>query len=225
VSPASGSADTGAADSALVTALASGDSAQILPLLQDARLLVAVIAIPGKDHASEGEMALAMLESARGERALPAFTSLLSLTIWNAEARPVPRSAGEVIAYALAESLEAVIIDPGAAHSWTLWRDVFASDVPAACDEPADPVVNGYAPPSWRPRRKARQAASPHEVFAVDAPAGSPAIAVICPDGTLDTDWAQRLLAACPEDTGVIALPSAARERLARIGKPLSRQA
>jgi hypothetical protein len=218
VNPAAGSdVDTGAADPALVAALASGDSARILPLLQDARLLVAVIAIPGEDHASEGEMALAMLESARGERALPAFTSLLSLTSWNAEARPVPRSAGEVIAYALAESVEAVIIDPGSAHSWTLWRDAFSSD------EPADPAVTGYSPPSWRPRRKARQAAAPYEVFAVDAPVGSPAIAVICPDGTLDTGWAQRLLAVCPEGTGVIALPSDAREELARIGKPLSR--
>lgn len=211
--------DLGAGDPALVEALESGDPAIILPLLQSARLLVAVIAIPGEDHASEGEMALAMLESGRGERALPAFTSLAALSRWNAQGRPVPRSAAEVIAYALAESLEAVIIDPGAAHSWTLWREFFA---PVEPTRPAEPEA-GFASPSWRPSRKARQAAAPHEVFAVDAPAGSPAIAVICPDGTLDTEWAQRLLAACPAGTGVIAVAPVTRAQLAVIGRPLSR--
>jgi hypothetical protein len=209
--------DLGAADPALVAALESGDPARILPLLEGARLLVAVIAIPGEDHASEGEMALAMLESGRGERALPAFTSLSALSSWNAQSRPVPRSAAEVIAYALAESLEAVIIDPGAAHSWTLWRETFAPDDPHAGLQAA------FARPSWRPSRKARHAAAPHEVFAVDAPVGSPAIAVICPDGTLDTVWAERLLAACPAGTGVIPLPPDARAKLAGVGKPLSR--
>ena len=202
--------DTGAGDPLLVAALESGDAARILPLLQNARLLVAVIAIPGEEHASEGEMALAMLESARGERALPAFTSLEALTGWNAQGRPVPRAAAEVVAYALAESLEAVIIDPGTAHSWTLWREAFTPEA-------------GYVAPSWRPGRKARHAAPPYEVYAVDAPAGSPAVAVICPEGTLDTAWAEQLVAACPAGTGIIAMPPDARGRLAQIGKLLSR--
>jgi SseB protein N-terminal domain len=213
--------DVGAADPALVAALASADPARILPLLETARLLVAVVALAGDEHASEGEMALAMLESAGGERALPAFTSLAALTSWNAQARPVPRSAGEVIAYALAEALEAVIIDPGATHSWTLWREAFTPTEPEP--EPEPEVEVGYVAPSWKPGRRARRAAAPHEVFAVDAPAGSPAIAVICPDGTLDTTWAQRLLAACPAGTGVIALPTDVREQAQRIGTPISR--
>jgi hypothetical protein len=209
--------DVGAADPALVAALASGDPARILPLLETARLLVAVIALPGDEHASEGEMALAMLESAAGERALPAFTSLGALSSWNAQARPVPRSAGEVIAYALAETLEAVIIDPGAAHSWTLWREAFT---PTEIDP--RPEV-GFVAPSWKPSRRARRAAAAHEVFAVDAPAGSPAIAVICPDAILDTGWAERLLAACPAGTAVMVLPVEARRRLAGVGRALSR--
>jgi hypothetical protein len=229
--------DTGAADPALVAALGSRDPVRILPLLEGARLLVAVIAIPGEDHASEGEMALAMLESASGERALPAFTSLDALTRWNAAGRPVPRAAAEVVAYALAESLEAVVIDPGAPHSWTLWRDAFAPDSPDSPDSPDNPdnpedpdspdnpedPETGYVMPSWRPSRKARQAASPYEVYAVDAPAGSPAIAVFCPEGTLDTAWAERLLARCPIGTAVMALPVDARERLVLIGKPMAR--
>ena len=207
--------DIGAADPALVAALGSGDATRILPLLEGARLLVAVIAIPGEEQASEGEMALALLESAGGERALPAFTSVEALSRWNAAGRPVPRAAAEVVAYALAESLSAVVIDPGAPHSWTLWRAAFVPD------EPQSPEA-GYVAPSWRPSRKARHAASPYEVYAVDAPAGSPAIAVICPDGTLDTVWAQCLMAHCPTGTGVMALPVEARAHLILVGKPMS---
>jgi hypothetical protein len=215
-------ADTGQADPALVAALESGDPARILPLLKDARLLVAVIAIPGEDHASEGEMALALLESAGGEQALPVFTSLAAMSSWSDEARPVPRPAAEIVAYALAESLQAVVIDPGAAHSWTLWRDAFAESEPDPEPDP-DPAENAYAPPSWQPSRKARKAAAPYEVFAVDAPAGTPAIAVICPDGTLDAGWARRLLAVCPSGTGVIALPPEAREAVSRVGERLAK--
>jgi hypothetical protein len=113
--------DLGDADPAVVAALASGDPARILTALDSARLLVGVVAMPGEEHASEGEMALALLESAGGERALPAFTGLEAMKAWNAEARPVPRPAREVIAYAHAESLAAVVIDPGAPHSQILW--------------------------------------------------------------------------------------------------------
>ena len=113
--------DRGDADPAVVEALASGDPVRILEALDGARLLVGVLAMPGEEHASEGEMALALLESADGEQALPAFTGLEAMREWNADARPVPRPAREVIAYAHAESLAAVVIDPGAAHSQILW--------------------------------------------------------------------------------------------------------
>jgi hypothetical protein len=113
--------DRGDADPALIEALASGDPARLLPALEDARLLVGVIAMPGDESASEGEMVLALLESADGERALPAFTGLEAMRAWNPDARPVPRPAREVIAYAHAESLAAVVIDPGASHSQILW--------------------------------------------------------------------------------------------------------
>lgn len=113
--------DQGEADPGVVAALASGDPARILTALDSARLLVGVVAMPGEEHASEGEMALALVESAGGERALPAFTGLEAMKAWNAEARPVPRPAREVIAYAHAESLAAVVIDPGAPHSQILW--------------------------------------------------------------------------------------------------------
>ena len=137
--------DSGEADPAVVAALASGDPVRILEALDSARLLVGVVAMPGEEHASEGEMALALLESADGEQALPAFTGLEAMREWNAGARPVPRPAREVIAYAHAESLAAVVIDPGAPHSQILW-----------CEQPAEQstVVEEVAPPQaqrwWR---------------------------------------------------------------------------
>jgi hypothetical protein len=209
-------ADVGAADPALLAALEAGDPAKIAQAFPSARLLVAVIALPGQEHASEGEMALALLESADGHQALPAFTGLAALNAWRPDARPVPRPANEVIAYAVAESLAAVVLDPGARHACTLWPDDLATLVGPKTAE------TGYASPTWRPGRRARRAAASHEVYAVDTPDGAPAVAIVCPDGTLDADWAQRLLAACPSGTQLIALPPAARLAAARTGIQLS---
>ncbi|HEX4018319.1 MAG TPA: SseB family protein [Frankiaceae bacterium] len=143
--------DVGAADPAVLAALASGDPSQILEALNDARLLVAVLALPGAEHASEGEMALALLESGDGAQALPAFTGLDALRAWNPDARPVPRPAREVIGYAHAESLAAVVIDPGASHSQILWceRPEAPIDAPAA---DVQPVVTPQKQRWWRRR-------------------------------------------------------------------------
>lgn len=207
-------ADVGAADPALLAALQLGDPTAIAAGLTSARLLVAVIAMPGAEHASEGEMALALLESADGRQALPAFTSIDTLASWSAQARPVPRPGSEVIAYALEQQLAAVVIDPGTPHAWTLLADELVPPSPPA-----------FGPPAWKPSRKARRRAAPHEVYAVSAVAGEdrgPLIAVICPDGTLDADWAQRLLERCPEGTGVLALPPSGREAARQVGVRLA---
>ena len=197
--------DVGAPDPVLLAALEAGDEQLIRSLLPTARLLVAVVALPGTEHASEGEMALALLEASDGNQALPAFTGLAALTGWRGEARPVPRPAAEVLAYAEAESLAAVVLDPGTAHAFTLWRSDFETPAQA------------YRSPTWRVSRKARKSAAPYEVYALDL-AGEPVIAVVCPGGTLDTGWAQRLLAHCPEGTAVLPVTPDAQESVAAIG-------
>ena len=124
----------------------------------------------------------------------------------------MPRPAAEVIAYALP-------------RRWRPWSSIPAPALrhPVAADfapskrsrrQPA-----GYVAPTWAVPRKARRAARPHEVYAVDAPAGEPALAVICPDGTLDTGWAERLLAFCPPDTGIMALPVGGRRLVREVGR------
>jgi hypothetical protein len=167
-----------------------------------------VIALPGVEHASEGEMALALLESGDGSQALPAFTSLAALTAWRSDARPVPRPAQEVIGYARAEALAAVVLDPGAPHTWTLWRSDF--DAPSAAPS--------YLPPTWRPSRKARRMAAGQEVYALDSGRAEPVIGVVCPDGTLDSDWARSLLARCPAGTALMALTPDSRPTVSQVG-------
>lgn len=198
--------DVGASDPALLAALESADEQLIRSVLATARLLVAVVALPGDEHASEGEMALALLEAPDGNQALPAFTGLAALTAWRTDARPVPRPAAQVLAYAEAESLAAVILDPGTVHSFTLWRSDFQSPAPA------------YRAPTWRASRKARRAAADQVVFALELASGEPVIAVVCPAGTLDTDWAQRLLAHCPAGTSVLPLTPEGQDSVAAIG-------
>jgi hypothetical protein len=204
--------DVGAADPALLAALREGDPAAILDGLASARLLVAVIALPGAEQASEGEMALALLESADGRQALPAFTGIDTLAAWSAQARPVPRPGREVIAYAVEQSLAGIVVDPGAPHAWTLLTEEMASQ----------PPVPAFGPPDWKPSRRARRAAAPHEVYAVAGEHLAPLIAVICPDGTLDADWAQHLLEQCPAGTGVLALPASGREAARQVGVRLA---
>ncbi len=198
-------------DAALVAALASRDPARISGAFAEARLLVAVVALPGAEHASEGEMALALLESADGAQALPVFTGLDALTAWRADARPVPRPASEVLAYATAEQLP-IVLDPGSPHAWTMQLEAPA---------PPEPVLEqpAYATPSWKPGRRLRKAArsAVHRAYAIDAPAG-PALAVVCPDGTLDAAWAQELLAHAPAGAQLMVLPPEAEDGVRPVG-------
>jgi hypothetical protein len=203
-------ADRGEPDPQLVAALAARDPEAIRAALTEARLLVAVVALPGAEHASEGEMALALLEAADGAQALPAFTGLQALSAWRPDARPVPRPATEVIAYATAERLP-VVLDPGSPYAWTLTAAV-----------PEVPVQPAYTPPTWKPGRRLRKAArhENHRTYAVDLPSG-PALAVICPDGTLDPVWAGRLV---EHSAGaqLMVLPADAEADVRVVGVPLS---
>ena len=171
--------------------------------LDSARLLVAVVALPGAEHASEGEMALALLESADGRQALPAFTGLDTLAAWSAQARPVPRPAGgdRVRRRAVARRRRP---RSGAPHACTLLT------------ERSRPTARtAFGSPTWKPSR--RPAAPPPRTRSTPwRRAREPLIAVICPDGTLDADWAQQLLGHCPEGTGVLALPRPDARRPAR---------
>ena len=116
--------DDGSADPALRTALAVlaaepetyGDA---LLALQDARLLVPVVAILGEvevdehglAHDKSSDMAAVLMTGADGRRALLAFTGSDSLATWDAGARPVPVPTRLAAQAAVQDGAEALLVD------------------------------------------------------------------------------------------------------------------
>jgi hypothetical protein len=67
---------------------------------------------PGFQSEKAAEVMLITIKGSDGRIALPAFTSLDTLSRWSAEARPVPASTQRVCAGALSEGADLVVIDP-----------------------------------------------------------------------------------------------------------------
>ncbi|MET8623394.1 SseB family protein [Kitasatospora sp. NPDC004669] len=117
--------DDGTADPALAAALArwSQDRTaepEVLAALTPTRLMVPIVAILGEvevdehghQHDKTSDMAVPVLEAPDGRRALPAFTSLETLTRWRADARPAPTAAPQAAMVAFSERADTLLIDP-----------------------------------------------------------------------------------------------------------------
>ena len=116
--------DDGTADPALRAALAVlaaepttyGDA---LLALQDARLLVPVVAVLGEvevderglTHDKTSDMAAVLMTGADGRRALLAFTGSDSLATWDAGARPVPVPTRLAAQSAVQDGAAALVVD------------------------------------------------------------------------------------------------------------------
>ncbi len=111
--------DTGAADTALVEALAEpGDERRLMQAIAAARLLVPIVAEPvevddSADHVVEKQTDLAAvtLVATDGARALPVFTSLDALAAWDRSARPVPVTAARAAQAAVSERCDVMVLD------------------------------------------------------------------------------------------------------------------
>lgn len=116
--------DTGDADLALATALAAyarqkSSHGDVLLALQDARLLVPVVAMLGEveyderglAHDKTSDMAAVLMRGADGRLALLAFTSTETLARWNPDARPVPVVAKLAAQSAVQEDAAALVVD------------------------------------------------------------------------------------------------------------------
>ena len=110
--------DDGAADPRLVAALAGGDDTKISVALLSARLLVPVVALPGAG--GDAEMAVPALVAEDGRRALPVFSSYDALRAWRPDARPVPMPGARVVAGAVAERYDGVVLDVAGPISHTV---------------------------------------------------------------------------------------------------------
>lgn len=121
--------DDGTAQPRLAAALTAYDGsararAETLAAFAGARVFVAITAMSTAQHVESGtrlraessaEMALVSLVASDGERAVPAFLDVASLTGWRAAFRPVPVLGRALARAALDDGAAAVLVDPGAA--------------------------------------------------------------------------------------------------------------
>lgn len=109
--------DDGAADAGLMTALAGGDGQGIGIAMLRARLLLPVVAIRTD---GEADMAVPALVDADGRRALPVFSSYDALRAWQPDGRPVPMPGARVLAAAVDEGYDGVVLDVAGPTAHTL---------------------------------------------------------------------------------------------------------
>ena len=105
--------DDGSADPALTSALASYAAGgvglgEVLGTLQDARLLVPVVALA---HDRTSDMAAVLVSRTDGRRGLLAFSGQETMRRWDAGARPVPVTARLAARAALQEAADALVVD------------------------------------------------------------------------------------------------------------------
>ena len=100
-----------------------------------ARVLVPVVATAtrmgttsgGQAGDKEADMAVVMLETADGRKALLAFTGLDALKAWRADARPVPVTLDLAAKTARAEAVETVLVDVAGPHPLAVEGEVLAA--------------------------------------------------------------------------------------------------
>jgi hypothetical protein len=109
--------DDGTVDPVLRPALARGSSREVSVALLRARLLVPVIAV-GTD--GEAAMTVPALVDPEGRRALPVFSSYDALRAWRDNARPVPMIGARVVASAVDEGYDGLVLDVAGPVSHTV---------------------------------------------------------------------------------------------------------
>lgn len=110
--------DTGAADPALLAAVAEGDDETLMRAVEAARLIVPIVAEPtAVDETgplaveTQVDMAAVTLVAPDGQRALPVFTGVEALAAWDSAARPVPVTPLKVGQAAVSEGCTYVVLD------------------------------------------------------------------------------------------------------------------
>jgi hypothetical protein len=128
--------DAGEADPRLARALAdlaagTASSGAVLALLQDARLLVPVVAVLGEvevdeqglAHDKSADMAAVLVQAPDGSKGLLAFTSTASMARWDPQARPVPVPTATAATAAIQDGAEALLVDLAGPASYVVDGD------------------------------------------------------------------------------------------------------
>lgn len=147
--------DEGSAAPRLAAALADHAEGRstgiaVLAALQDARLLVPVVAVLGEvelderglAHDKTSDMAAVLVQRPDGRKGLLAFTSLDAMKRWDPEARPVPVPTRTAAAAAVQDGAAALLVDLAGPASYVLggealtrvaagWRVAMVGEDPA----------------------------------------------------------------------------------------------
>jgi hypothetical protein len=124
IMPSPDPGDDGRSDPAVAAALAEYSADReahpaALAAVQEARLLVPVVALAGEvehdehglAHDKSSDMAAVLMQGRDGRLALLAFTGTESLQAWNPDARPVPVPASVAAQSALQDDTAALVVD------------------------------------------------------------------------------------------------------------------
>jgi len=125
--------DLGAADVSLRAALDNPQGETVLMrAVACARLLVPIVAAPREvddsgalmveksSHLRSTDMAVVTLTASDGQRAFPVFSSLATLSAWDATARPSPVTSSRAAQGAVTERCDVMLLDCGSAHERVL---------------------------------------------------------------------------------------------------------
>jgi hypothetical protein len=131
--------DLGAVDPDLSAALDDPqDETALMQAVARARLLVPVVAVPREvDEAADAmaeqpaaaltpqgagstDMAVVVLTASDGQRAFPVFSSLATLSAWDATARPSPVTSSRAAQGAVSERCDVMVLDCGSARERVL---------------------------------------------------------------------------------------------------------
>jgi len=120
--------DVGEADADLLAALDDPlDETSLMAAMAKARLLVPIVAAPSEVEDSgellvkrSTDMAVVTLTAPDGQRALPVFSSLATLTAWDATARPSPVTSERAAQAAVYERCDVMLLDAGSGQERVL---------------------------------------------------------------------------------------------------------
>jgi hypothetical protein len=130
--------DDGSADPALAAAIDDFKAGKalaetVITALASARLLVPLVANLGEAGAGahgqvvdkSADLSIVSVTSPDGQVALPVFSSVASMQVWNPKARPVPIEAPRVALAAASEKNTRIILDPGSPSQFVIRQNAF----------------------------------------------------------------------------------------------------
>ncbi|MFD7294465.1 SseB family protein [Streptomyces sp. NPDC059897] len=193
--------DDGTADPHLTEALAAWSRDRtahgpVLAALKGTRLLVPVVAVLGEVEEDENglrrektsDMAVPTLKAA-GRKALPAFTSIASLALWDPEARPVAVPLHQALQAAAHEKADTVVLDVAGPVPYELTGPALYAIAEGRSD--TDPLAD----PAVREAVRAAVAAEPSVARAHLGPGESDGTLALVLDAGADVQAAARAVA------------------------------